>query len=175
MKKTALVLCAVVTVACESGMRSPVSPSAVVGSGSSLNADGSNLKATSPLAISPLFEATNISTTPVLAARAGAGRYERAALAQRFQVSGDDFATIAVEGMGAIDASGVARFSVETALTASKRYVWRVRAELNDAAGPWSNVMAFTTVGGGGTPTSPSGPVASGPRPADPPPGVRLP
>ena len=28
MKKTALVLCAVVAVGCESGMRSPVSPSA---------------------------------------------------------------------------------------------------------------------------------------------------
>ena len=175
MKKTALVLCAVVTVACEGGMRSPVSPSAVAGSASALNADGSNLKASSPLAISPLFEATNITTTPVLAARAGAGRYERATLSQRFQVSADDFATIVAEGMGGVDASGVARFTVDPALTASKRYVWRVRAELNDAVGPWSNVMAFTTAGAGTTPQAPTGPTASGPRTPDPAPGVRLP
>ena len=69
LKKTALVLCAVIAVACESGMRSPASPSAVTGSVSALNADGSNLKASAPLAIFPLFEATNAGITPTLAAR----------------------------------------------------------------------------------------------------------
>lgn len=175
MKKTALVLCAVVTVACESGMRSPVSPSAVFGGVSALNADGSNLKASAPLAVAPLFEATNIATTPTLAARAGAGIYEKTVLSQRFQVSADDFETIAAEGMGATDASGVTRYTVDPALTAAKRYVWRVRAELNDAFGPWSNVMAFTTAGAGSQTVPSGGPTSSGPRPADPPPGVRLP
>ena len=179
MKKTALVLCAVVTVACESGMRSPVSPSAVVDNASALNPDGSNLKASSPLAISPLFEQTNASTTPTLVARAGAGRYGRTALGQRFQVSDtDSFANVVASGMGATDASGVTRYTVDPALAASKRYVWRVRAEMNDAVGPWSNVMAFTTVGAGGTPSSPTPPGTEpgvGPRPADPPPGARLP
>ena len=174
MKKTALVLCAVVAVACESGMRSPVSPSAVAGSVSALNADGSNLKASSPLAIAPLFEATNVSTKPVLSARAGQGRFEpQAALAQRFQVADSDaFSNIVDTGMGTTDASGVTRYTVETALTSGKRYAWRVRAEMSDAVGPWSNVMAFT-VGAATTSAGPSGP--TGPRPADPPPGVRLP
>ncbi len=176
MKKTALVLCAVVAVACEGGMRSPASPSAVAGSGSALNADGSNLKASSPLAISPLFEQTNASTTPTLAARSGAGRYQRTALAQRFQVSDSDaFANIVASGTGVTDASGVTRYTVDPALTAAKRYVWRVRAEMNDAVGPWSNVMAFTTVGASGTPTSPTGPSPTGPRTPDPAPGARLP
>ena len=173
MKKTVLVLCAVVTVACESGMRSPVSPSAVVSSASALNPDGSNLKASSPLGVLPLFESTGVSTTPTLMARAGAGRYERSALAQRFQVSdSDSFANIVASGMGTVDASGVARYTVDPALTAGRRYVWRVRAELNDAAGPWSNVMAFTTAGG----TTPvPGPSGTGPRTPDPAPGTRLP
>jgi len=177
MKKTALVLCAVVAVACESGMRSPVSPSAAIGSVSALNADGSNLKASSPLAIAPLFESTNIAVTPTLAARAGAVKYGNAALAQRFQVAdSDNFSNIVSSGMGATDASGVTRFTVDPALAASKRYVWRVRAEMNDAVGPWSNVMAFTTVGAGGTPVAPSGPsTGGGPRTPDPAPGVRLP
>jgi hypothetical protein len=178
MKCGALVFGAAVTVACAGGMNSPSSPSPVVGGASALNADGSNLKASSPLAISPLFEATNISITPTLAARSGSGRYELATMAQRFQVSSDDFANIVATGMGVTDASGITRFTVDPALTASRRYVWRVRAEVGDAFGPWSNVMAFTTAGagGGGTTTpSPTNPVASGPRPADPPGGSRLP
>ena len=177
MKKTALVLCAVVAVACESGMRSPVSPSAVAGSGSALNADGSNLKATSPLAISPLFEATNISTKPVLAARAGSGKFEpAAALGQRFQIGdSDDFANVVQSGMGSTDASGISRYTVDPALTSGKRYTWRVRAEMNDAVGPWSNMMAFTVGAAGATAPTGGGSTTTGPRPADPPPGVRLP
>jgi hypothetical protein len=173
LKKTALVLCAVVAVACENGMNSPVSPSAASGSGLALNADGSNLKASAPLAIFPLFEQTNASTTQALSARAGASIYERTTLAQRFQVSdSEDFSNVVSSGMGATDASGITRFTVDPPLTAGRRYVWRVRAELNDAAGPWSNVMAFTTAGG----TTPvAGPSGSGPRVPDPAPGVRLP
>jgi hypothetical protein len=177
MKKTALVLCAVVAVGCESGMRSPVSPSAVVGGVAALNADGSNLKASAPLAISPLFESTNVSVTATLAARAGVGRYETTALAQRFQVADSDaFTNILASGMGVTDASGITRYTVDPALAASRRVVWRVRAELGDAVGPWSNVMAFTTAGAGTTPTATTGPSTStGPRTPDPAPGVRLP
>ena len=176
MKKTALVLCAVVAVACESGMRSPVSPSAAIGSVSALNADGSNLKASPPLAIAPVFESTNIGVSPILAGRAGASKYGAVALAQRFQVAdSEDFANIVSSGMGETDASGITRYTVSPALTAGKRYVWRLRAEMNDAVGPWSNVMAFTTAGAGGAAPPPTGPVSSGPRPPDPPPGARLP
>ena len=179
VKTTALVLCAVVTVACESGMNSPVSPSAVAGGSNALNADGSNLKVAPPLALTPLFEQTNASITSTLAARASTGNYQSGfALSHRFQVSDTDtFANIVATGTGVTDASGVTRWTVDPPLTAAKRYLWRLRAESGDAYGPWSNVMAFTTAGAG-TPTSPTGPTnptASGPRPADPPPGVRLP
>ena len=183
MKKTALVLCAVVAVGCESGMRSPVSPSAVVGSTAALNADGSNLKASAPLAISPLFEATSIPVTPTLSARAGAAVYQTGTvLSHRFQVSDtDSFAVILATGTGVTDASGVTRWTVDTALPLNKRVLWRVRAELADAVGPWSNVMPFSTTtgtvavappatGGGGTT-----PTTNLPRTPDPAPGVRLP
>src|SRR5687768_3865945 len=116
LKWTALVLCAGVTVACEGGMNSPSSPSGVVGSASALNADGSNLKASSPLAIFPLFESTNIGVAPTLAARSGGGRYETATMAQRFQVSdAEDFSNIVASGMGVTDASGITRFTVDPA------------------------------------------------------------
>ena len=177
---SALGWCAMVAVGCESGMNSPVSPSAVSGSASDLNSDGSNLKATAPLAISPVFEATAIAFTPTLAARAGAGRYGITPLAQRFQVAdSDSFSNILATGMGVTDASGVTRFTVDPALAANKRVVWRVRAEMSDAVGPWSNVMAFTTASPAGTTAPPTGPSTGepgvGPRPADPAPGTRLP
>jgi hypothetical protein len=178
MKTVVLVFCAAATMACEGGMNSPVAPSAVSGSVSALNADGSNLKVSAPLAVSPLFESTNISSTPTLAARAGAGVYQTgASLSHRFQVAdSESFANILATGTGATDASGVTRYTVDPGLAAAKRVLWRVRAEMGDAYGPWSNVMAFTTAGATVTaPLSPTGPTSAGPRPADPPPGVRLP
>jgi len=176
MKCVALTACAVFAVACESGMRSPVSPTAVVGGASALNSDGSNLKVSAPLALSPLFEQTNTSLKPVLAAKGSSGLYTRnASLSHRFQVSdAEDFANIVASGTGTSDAAGITRWTVETDLTVNKRYLWRVRAEMGDAAGPWSNVMAFTTVKTGGTPVG-GGPTSTGPRPADPPSGTRLP
>lgn len=178
LRKAAIVMCAAVAMACEGGMRSPLGPSAVRESNSALNADGSNLKVSAPIALVPLFEATNQSLTPALAAIGSIGRNVagHAGMSYRFEVAdSDSFDNIVANGSGAIDASGIVRYTVDPALTAGKRYVWRVRAELSDAVGPWSNMGAFTTTGGGGTsPTSGPSPNA-GPRPADPPPGQRLP
>ncbi len=177
-KKTALVLGAVMTVACSGTPNSLVSPSAVLGDTTALNADGSNLKVNQPLPVTPLFELTNVSVAPTLTARGSTGLYQTgAALSHRFQVAeADTFATVTVSGMGVTDASGVTRWTVDPPLSAAKRYVWRVRAELNDAVGPWSTTFAFTTAGATTiTPTTTTTTTGSGPRPADPPAGQRLP
>jgi hypothetical protein len=178
MKYVAVVVCATVAMACSQPANSPVSPSAVGESSSALNADGSNLKVSAPIAVSPLFESTNISTTPLLSAIGSQGRnVNNASLSYRFQVAdSDSFGNIVATGTGAIDASNVARYTVDPALRAGTRYVWRVRAELQDATGPWSNMGAFTTAGQGGVVVPTPGPgTSTGPRPADPPPGQRLP
>jgi hypothetical protein len=178
LRKVAIVMCAAVAMACEGEMRSPVGPGALKESSSALNADGSNLKVSAPIPLVPLFEATNQSLTPAMAAIGSIGRNVagNAGLSYRFQVSeSDSFETVVASGSGAVDASGIVRFTVAPALTAAKRYVWRVRAELGDAFGPWSNLGAFTTAGGGGTSPSPGPSPNAGPRPADPPPGQRLP
>lgn len=183
-----LLKCVVVAVAvsgaaaCESAMGSPSSPSAVQSGASALNADGSNLKVNAPLAVTPLFEQTNTSVTPTLAARASSGLYLTGALAasglsHRFEVADSDaFTNIVASGNGETDASGVTRYTVSPALTANKRYAWRVRAESGDAYGPWSNVMAFTTATGVATTVPTPTPTSStGPREADPAPGGRVP
>ena len=170
MKCVALAAVAAFGVACENGVQPPTSPSAVFASPSALNADGSNLKTGAPLALSPVMEQTNAALQPVLAAKGATASYAQGtAFAHRFQVSLDDFANIASSGTGTSDAAGITRWTVETALTAGKRYVWRVRAESGDAYGPWSNVMAFTTTGSaGGSSTTGDGSTTAGPRPADP-------
>jgi hypothetical protein len=176
-KMTALVVGAVVTVACTGSLNTPASPSAVAGGVSALNADGSNLKVNQPLPVTPLFEQTNISIAPTLTARASTGRYQSGSpLAHRFQVADSDaFTNILASGMGVTDASGVTRWTVDPPLAASRRVVWRVRAELNDAVGPWSNLYAFTTAGSAATTTPTTTTTTGGPRVADPPAGTRLP
>ena len=178
-KSAAVAVCATVAIACSSDGMSPSAPSAVSQSTLALNADGSNLKVSSPIALFPLFEATNITTRPALAAIGSIGQNisGNPGFSYRFQVAdSDSFDNIVATGTGAADASGVVRYTVDPALGSGRRYTWRVRAELEDAVGPWSNMGAFTTAGQGGV-VVPSGPpgVNAGPRPADPPPGQRLP
>src|SRR5687767_11631504 len=168
---------ALATAACQGSGPSPVSPSAVLGIDSALNADGSNLKVTAPIGIFPMFEQTAVSVRPQLVGRVSFGRnVTTASLSYRFQLSdAENFGNIVSSGAGAVDPDGLVRYNVDPALTTNKRYVWRFRAEVDDAFGPWSSVMAFTTTTGSG-PTSPSAPSPNaGPRPADPPPGQRLP
>ena len=176
MQGLVVAVCAMLGAACESGVKPMMAPSAVFEGASALNADGSNLKSGAPLALSPLFEQTNVAVQPVLAAKGATTTYSTGTtLSHRFQVSdSDSFANIVSTGNGASDAAGITRWTVESSLTANKRYVWRVRAEMSDAFGPWSNVMAFTTAGAGGGSSSP-GPSGSGPRTPDPAPGTLLP
>ena len=178
MKAAMLAVCAAMAAAgCQKAMNSPASPTAVREAVSAANADGSTLKVSEPIGLNPLFEQTNVSLTPTLSGIGSTGKNVTTPLAYRFQVADSDaFTTIVATGVGAVDATGIVRYTVDPALTAAKRYTWRYRAELQDGFGPWSNVMAFTTAGAGGGVTLP-GPTGApaGPRPADPPPGQRLP
>jgi len=83
------------------------------------------MKVNAPLALSPLFEATNISVSATLAARGSTGLFVSGApLSHRFQVSdSDSFSNIVAFGTGVTDASNVTRWSVDPALAAAKRYV----------------------------------------------------
>jgi hypothetical protein len=142
-------ICAVSLVACEGGMPAPTSPSAVVGSGGAAsNPDGTTLKATAPVGLSPANNATGTSLNPTLSAQAGAGKFQTGALPHRFQVStSESFDPVVVTGLGSFDTQGIVRFTVPTALTAGTKYFWRVRPEADDQVGSWSGTLAFTTTG----------------------------
>jgi hypothetical protein len=163
--------------ACQSGVHSPVAPSAVVGLGGELNADGSNLKVSAPLGLSPTDGALSVSTTVSLVGRLGNGLYAKGDFSHRFQVAEDEgFNSLILNGPGAIDAQGLARFQVTPALATGKKVFWRLRTELQDGFGPWSPTMTFTTTGTtAAPPTTATPPPGNLPRTADPPSGQRLP
>ncbi len=142
-------VCAVTLVACEGGMPAPTSPSAVVGSGGAAsNPDGTTVKATTPVGLSPTNNATGVSLTPTLAAQPGTSKYGAPPIPQRFQIStSETFDPVTQTGMGTLDGQGVSRWVVPTALTTGVKYFWRVRPEAEDQPGSWSATSAFTTTG----------------------------
>lgn len=166
--------------ACEGAMNSPVAPSAVTGAGGALNADGSTMKTTAPNGVFPLADATNVPVVAILTVQAARGVHLITTFSHRFQVAdSDSFTTILSTGIGSLDPQGLIRFTTDS-LPAAKKVFWRSRAESGDNFGPWSPVMAFTTIGTappGAAPTPPvlGTPPPAGPRPADPPAGTRLP
>jgi len=173
-------LCALTLAACEGGMASSVSPSAVTGAAGALNPDGSNIKATAPNGIFPLADATNVPVVAILTIQAARGVHLITTFSHRFQVAdSDNFATILSTGIGSLDPQGLVRFTTDS-LPAAKKMFWRSRAESDDKFGPWSPVMAFTTIGATPPGAAPGPPIIgnappAGPRPADPPAGSRLP
>src|SRR5687768_8064838 len=173
-------LCATTLAACEGAMNSPVSPSAVAGAGGAVNADGSNMKTTAPNGVFPLADATNVPVVAILTIQAAKGVHLITTFSHRFQVSdSDSFGTLLSTGIGAIDPQGLIRFTTDS-LPAAKKVFWRSRAESGDNFGPWSPVMAFTTIGAAPPPGVTPTPIVGnapppGPRPPDPPAGSRLP
>jgi hypothetical protein len=142
-------ICAVTLVACEGGMPAPTSPSAVVGSGGAAsNPDGTTLKATAPVALSPTNGATSVGQKPTLSAQAGVGKYGTGAIPHRFQIStAESFDTVVESGIGTFDAQGIVRYVATTTLTTGTKFFWRTRPESGDQMGSWSGTVSFTTTG----------------------------
>lgn len=158
-------------------MQPLTAPSAVLGSGGAAsNPDGSMMKFTPPVAVFPLNEASGVTVMPILSGQPGFGRFQNSSVPHRFELStSETFAadTILATGFGALDSQGIVRFTVPTALKAGTRVYWRLRAELEDQFGPWSNTLVFTVTGTVAPPSKPIDPNAK--RTPNPPAGQRLP
>jgi len=100
-----------------------------------------SLKASAPTVQSPINDARSSSlSSTTLAAGAATPQYAQLALQYRFQVFNDASALVVDSGLMAGPT-----YTVTTTLTPLKRYTWRVRAEYQGAAGPWSSTASFTT------------------------------
>jgi hypothetical protein len=124
--------------ACSSSS-APLAPAA--SSSAATAVPDASLKATAPVPQSPLNDARSASLAGMaLVATASTSLYTPLTLQYRFQVFND-------AGTLALDSGLMSqpRFTITTTLTPVSRYTWRVRAEYQGAAGPWSTTASFTT------------------------------
>src|SRR5262245_58056710 len=100
---------------CESGLRSPASPSAADGTGSTAAAaDGSTLKVTVPTAVDPVGGVPGINTNATLLAWQSRGRYydnSNTSFPHRFEVSdSSSFANLVSTGTGTNQGDTLVRY-----------------------------------------------------------------
>jgi len=131
--------------ACSRQTANPASPSALGGAnGTGAAADGSTLKATAPVPVSPVND-EQVSDLPTLRVTASAMKFaEPATLQYRFEVFNE--AGVKVQDSGLVNSPS---FKVTAILSFRKRHTWRARAEREGAAGPWSTTGSFVSAEGG--------------------------
>lgn len=131
------------TLACSSKSTAPLSPTTT---STSPPADGSTLKASAPVPQSPTND-VKLQTTdpPTLVAGAATTLFAAGVpLQYRFQVFGPDGGLATDSGL--VNATS---WRVNRDLEFNKRHTWRVRAEAQGNAGPWSATASFITPEGG--------------------------
>jgi len=141
---TSVVAALAVAVACSrdgSSVTSPTGPSSAVGAGAS--PDGSTLKATAPVAISPVNDQA-VNDAPTLTTSASSLKFGQGTLQYRFELFNE--AGVKVQDSGLL---GAPSYKVTTSLDFKKRYTWHARAEYQGAVGPWSTTASFVSPEGG--------------------------
>jgi len=126
--------------ACSKSTPNPTSPTSAVQPETGAAADGSTLKAPAPTASSPTGGA-QVQDPVTLVASTVSPKYASAPLTYRFEVRSGS--TAVAGGNGAISGSSVS--FAPTGLQPDTNYTWRVRAELQEAFGPWSAEASFKT------------------------------
>jgi hypothetical protein len=149
---------------CSTSPQSPTSPSAAAGGSTAAASDGSTLKVTAPVPLSPTGGARVDSRRPTFEWTASTGTFVGASPSYEIEVTsgGTVVYSIVVSGTSH-QANAEAAYDTE--------YSWRVRAVQDGAVGPWSASSTFRSP----LPPSSGGGVTTGYRTPDPPPGQRLP
>ncbi|HUR34286.1 MAG TPA: hypothetical protein VM032_10865 [Vicinamibacterales bacterium] len=133
-------------IACSRQAATPTSPSASAAASGAAAADGSTLKVSAPVPVSPINDQQQ-SDAPTLAANAASTRFGATApgaLSYRFQVFNPAGTMIADSG-----AIGALTYRVSTIVEFKARHTWRVRAEYGNDFGPWSATASFISSEGG--------------------------
>lgn len=139
----ALSLAAFVAFACADNPRNPSSPTAIQPPSSVGSEHDSTLKATAPSPISPVNDALLETRKPTLTVSNAQGRFAAATFTYRFQVFKEG--QLRYERAGVPQGSDSTSHEVTEELGVDEQFVWRARAELEGAAGPWSAGASFST------------------------------
>lgn len=131
----------VLLAACSQSPETLVSPSAASGSATA-NADGSTLKVTAPVIVSPRGGDQVDTRRPELVFTNSTAKFTSAALQYRLETF-DAAGTFLGARLVSQGAGNQTTFPSETDLAFAVVYSWRVRAEFDGQAGPWSATETF--------------------------------
>src|SRR5437773_6130661 len=136
--KTYAVLGAVALISAALGCTSstPASPTP----GANITIPDASLKVTAPTAQSPINDQKLSGLTATLTATPAVPQYAALALKYRFQIF--NVAGTLTQDSGLVN---TAAWTTPLTLTPNTRFTWKVRAEYQGAAGPWSTTASFTT------------------------------
>jgi hypothetical protein len=128
------------SLACTSTTATPLAPTSPPAGATDTAPPGTSLKATAPVAQSPVNNSTLANLTPTLVVTGGGMTYSSAAVQYRFRIM-DATGTIAADS-GVVSS---ATWAITAPLTPTSRYTWIARSEYQGLVGPWSAAVAFTT------------------------------
>ncbi|WP_291989669.1 hypothetical protein [Luteitalea sp.] len=126
--------------ACAQAPGGPTSPTSAASS-STANPDGSTLKVSAPSLASPIGGTRVTTVRPTFTFAAATGRFAATLPTHRLEVLDAAGTVIAARTI----AAGQTSFAADTDLATNTNYLWRVRAELDGAVGPWSGIESFAT------------------------------
>ncbi len=134
----------VLLTACSQSPNTMLSPTAATGD-TSANPDGSTLKVSAPSPVGPENGSRIDSVRPTVTFANAAARFTSVALNYRVQVFNGSGVSLG-DSVVAQSASGQTSLTGDSDLEFDTEYQWRVRAEYQGEAGPWSPVWTFKTV-----------------------------
>jgi len=136
-------------VACSRHSSSPVSPSSATGVVQSAEADGSTLKVTAPVPVSPVNGQQPDGSLVLVASKSHGKFVTFDPPSYEFEIY--NAGNQRVYSSGAVPAGGGDSVShaVQGDLEFDQPHTWRVRAVYQGAVGPWSSAAAFRTPSGG--------------------------
>ena len=134
---------AMLVAACSGAPETPVSPSGAGPAASSLNADGSSLKASAPTGLSPNGGVIN-TLRPTLTFNNATALFQQVGYAYDIEVQ--DASGAVVYGRTIGESAGSSGHTLESDLSYATTYWYRVHARLGIEYGPWSDFAMFRTL-----------------------------
>jgi hypothetical protein len=128
------------SLACTSNTATPLAPTSPSAIATDTAPAGTSLKASAPVAQSPVNNSTLSNLAPTLVVTGGGMTYSSAAVQYRFRIM-DATGTITADS--GVLSSGT--WAITAPLTPTSRYTWIARSEYQGLVGPWSTAAAFTT------------------------------
>jgi len=141
VKRFSILAAAVVAVmaACSDSSRTPVAPTGAGGGVNPASADGSTIKLTLPVLVSPANNATTQELDTPLVIQAASGKFTSVqGIVHRFEVS-----TSAGAVVSSVSVNGTT--FTPSGLEPNTTYQWRARGEVGSLVGSWSAPFTFRT------------------------------